>query len=119
MSEKIKIQMFGHKDGIVPASRGWGSRTRCGSGGNPITFKMYEELKAFLEDTDVKDKIEIEFIDIDKDDLSKYPKEGKLLNRGFKLPITFISGEPIFSGQVDRRRAYLILKKMWCSSTRI
>lgn len=73
---------------------------------------MYEELKIFLEDTDVKDKVEIEFIDIDKDDLSKYKEERKVLNVGYQLPITFIAGKPAFSGQVDNMRAYLMLKRI-------
>ncbi len=73
---------------------------------------MYEELKTFIEDTDVKDKIEIEFIDVDEDDLSKYPKEKNLLNKGYRLPITFISSEPVFSGQVDNVRAHSILKRL-------
>ena len=77
-----------------------------------MTFEMYEELKTFLEDTDVKDKIEIEFIDVDEDDLSKYPKEKNLLNKGYRLPITFISSEPVFSGQVDNVRAHSILKRL-------
>lgn len=53
----------------------------------------------------------MEFIDIDKDDLSKYPKERKLLDVGYQLPITLIESKPAFSGQVDKMKAYLTLKK--------
>lgn len=118
MSEKIKVQMFGNKNQLVAESCGWGPSTDCGPGQDPTTLEIYEELKIFLEDTDVKDKIEIEFIDIDKDDLSNYPRERKILNSGYQLPITFIARKPAFSGQVDKMKAYLTLKKMWCLSSK-
>lgn len=74
---------------------------------------MFEELKKFLEDTDVNDKIEIEFIDIDKDDLSKYPEEKKYISgTTHQLPITFIAGRAAFSGHVDNMKTYLILKRL-------
>lgn len=71
---------------------------------------MFKELKAFLKDTDVNDKFDIEFIDIDKADLSKYPKERKIINTSYQLPITFVSGKAVFSGKVDKMKTYLMLK---------
>lgn len=118
MTKKIKVQMFGNRNQLVPESCGWGPSTSCGPGQDPRTLEIYEELKTFLENTDVKDKIEMEFIDIDKDDLSKYPKERKLLDVGYQLPITLIASKPAFSGQVDKMKAYLTLKKMWCLSSK-
>ena len=75
MSEKIKVQMFGHKNQLISVPCGWGLSTSCGPSEDLTTIEMYEELKSFLEDTDVNEKFEMEFIDIDKDDLSKYTKE--------------------------------------------
>lgn len=73
---------------------------------------MYEELKGFLEQTDIKDQFEMEFIDINKDDLSSYGEAGEIATRGYQLPLTFIAGDPIFSGKVDNYKAYLTLKKL-------
>ncbi|WIV11099.1 hypothetical protein [Proteiniborus sp. MB09-C3] len=60
----------------------------------------------------MKDKFEMEFIDITEDDLSNYWKERKILKRGYQLPITFIAGKPVFSGKVDEMKIYLTLKRL-------
>ncbi len=73
---------------------------------------MYEELKGFLQQTDIKDQFIIKFIDLDQENLSDYEKEFKIINEGYQLPITFVQGEPIFSGKVDQFKAYLTLKKV-------
>ncbi len=112
MLEKIKIQIFGRKDQLVSAPCGCDPDTDCGPNEDSTTIELFEGLKTFLEDTDVNEKFDIEFIDIDKDDLSKYPKESKSINAGYQLPITFISGRVAFSGQVDNMKTYLILKRL-------
>ena len=73
---------------------------------------MYEELKTFLEDTEVKDKFELSFIDLNEDDLNNYPNEQKIMEKGHKLPLTFIGGRIAFKGAVDNMRTYLIVNKM-------
>ncbi|WP_312906984.1 hypothetical protein [Tissierella praeacuta] len=73
---------------------------------------MYEELKKFLEDTDVKDKFELSFIDLNEDDLNRYRNERKFIERGYQLPLTFIEGKVSFAGQVDNMRTYLIVSRM-------
>lgn len=110
--EKIKIQMFGNKKEVVSASCGWGPSTSCDPSEDLTTIEMYEKLKNFLGNTDVKDKFEMEFIDITEDDLSNYPKERKVIKRGYKLPITFIAEKPVFSGKTDEMKTYLTLKRL-------
>jgi glutaredoxin len=73
---------------------------------------MYQELEKFLKQTEIWDKIDMEFIDIKQDDTSKYDKEMKVLKTNNQLPITFIGGKPAFSGKVDNFRTYLLLKKI-------
>lgn len=110
--KKIKILIAGNKNEIVPTPCGWGPDVSCGPSEDPTTIEMYEKLKSFLESTDVKDKFEMEFIDINKDDLSNYPNEQKIIEKGRKLPITFIAGKPAFSGKVDEMKMYLTLKRL-------
>jgi len=62
--------------------------------------------------TDVKDNLEIQFIDLEEDDLSQYENERKVIDKGYQLPITFINGKPAFSGKVDQFKAYQTLKKI-------
>lgn len=113
MSKKINIQMFGYKNDVIPASCGWGPSSNCGPSEDPTTIEMYEGFKEFLKDTDVKDKFELSFIDLNEDDLNRYPSERKLIEKGLQLPLTFIEGKVAFEGQVDNMKTYLIVSKMY------
>lgn len=74
---------------------------------------MYDELYKFLDQTDMKDKFEMTFIDLEKDDLTDYENEGKVIDKeGHQLPITFIEGKPAFSGKVNNYKTYRILKRI-------
>lgn len=112
MEEKIKVQMFGIKDEVVKEQCGWGPSTDCGPSEDPTTIEMYNELYKFLEQTDVKDKFEMEFIDIEESDLSQYENAKKVIDKGYQLPITLIGGRPAFSGKVDSYKAYRVLQRM-------
>ena len=73
---------------------------------------MFENLREFLEDTDVKDKFELSFIDLNEEDLNHYPDEQKIIEKGHKLPLTLIGGKVAFKGAVDNMRTYLIVSRM-------
>jgi len=75
-------------------------------------MEIYNELYKFLKETDVKDRFEMTFIDLEEDDLTNYENEGKIIDKGYPLPITFIDGKPAFSGKVDNHKTYRILKKL-------
>jgi len=75
-------------------------------------MEIYNELYKFLEQTDIKDKFEMKFIDLEENDLNGYENEKKVIDKGYQLPITFIEGKPAFSGKVDNYKAYQILKKI-------
>ncbi len=60
----------------------------------------------------MKDRFELIFIDLLEDDLNGYEKEKKFIEKGYQLPVTFIAGKPSFSGKIDNRKAYKILKKL-------
>ncbi|WP_246579341.1 hypothetical protein [Alkaliphilus flagellatus] len=112
MEEKIKVQMFGVKDEVISAPCCCGPSTSCEPSEDLTTIEMYDELYKFLKETDVKDKFEMTFIDLEKDDLTDYENEGKVIDKGYQLPITFINGKPAFSGKVDQFKAYQVLKRI-------
>lgn len=73
---------------------------------------MYDELYKFLEQTDAKDKFEMEFIDIEENDLLQYEKAKQVIDKGYQLPITLIDGRPAFSGKVDQFKTYQVLQRL-------
>ena len=70
---------------------------------------MYEEIEQFLRDSDMKGQYEMSFIDVLEDDLTDYENEKKILDMGYQLPITFIAGQPAFSGKVDKQEILQML----------
>ncbi len=70
---------------------------------------MYEEIEQFLRDSDMKGQYEMSFIDVLEDDLTDYENEKKILDMGYQLPITFIGGQPAFSGKVDKQEILQML----------
>lgn len=112
MEDKIKVQMFGIKDEIVKEDCGWGPSTDCGPSEDQTSMEMFTSLYDFLKQTDVKEKFEMTFIDIEESDLSQYADAKKVIDKGYQLPITFIGGKPAFSGKVDSYKAYRVLQKM-------
>ena len=80
-------------------------------------MEMYEELNQFLQNTDMKDRFEMTFIDLMEDDLSGYEKEKEVLDKGYQLPITFVAGKPAFSGKVENEKVYEILKNILRENT--
>lgn len=46
------------------------------------------------------DKVEVKFVDVDKEGLDKYPVIGRVLQMGYPYPITLINGQPKFAGGI-------------------
>ncbi len=87
MDDKVKIEIFGIKN--QPAGGG------CSCGGNcgPVQTigEQYEELIQFLEGKNLSDKVDIKFIEINRENLKEYIEINKLLDEGHYLPLTFIN----------------------------
>ena len=61
----------------------------------------YKEVKTFLEGTDIKDKIEMNFIDLKRMIIPNgYEDEMKIVEKRSEHPITFIEGKPAFVGDI-------------------
>lgn len=54
--------------------------------------------------TDLKqaygDKVEVKYVDVDKEGLGNYPTMQQVLQMGYPFPITLINGAPKFAGGI-------------------
>ncbi|MFT9495966.1 hypothetical protein [Anaerosolibacter sp.] len=75
-------------------------------------MEMCEDLEKFLQETDVKEKYELSFIDLKEADLNHYENAKKVIDRTPERPLTFIAGRLAFKGKVDNFRAYQVLKRL-------
>ena len=89
MNDKIKIEVFGIKN--QPAGGGCCS---CGGNCGPVQTigEQYEELIQFLKEKNLSDKVDIKFIEINKENLKEYAEINKLLEEGYYLPLTLVNG---------------------------
>ncbi len=46
------------------------------------------------------DKVEVNFVDVEKVGLDKYPIMNQVLQMGYPYPITLINGEPKYAGGI-------------------
>ncbi|MGE5390851.1 MAG: hypothetical protein ACM3PE_07275 [Deltaproteobacteria bacterium] len=60
-----------------------------------IADRLTGELKAAYGD-----KVEVKYIDADKNGLADYPLVSRVLQMGYPYPITLINGEPKFAGGI-------------------
>ena len=73
-------------------------------------FEMSENIKKFLAEKGMNN-VKVNFIDLFEDDLTGYEYAQPIIQKGYQLPITFIAKQPAFSGKVDNRQLYDILKR--------
>lgn len=108
MNEKIKIAVFGIKDQAV----GGGS---CGAGScqaAPTIGELYTGLVNFLEQTDVKDAIELSFIDIFQKENRSFAMVEDYMDRGFNLPIVSIDNKKFFHSGLYNQLIYETVKEL-------
>ncbi len=56
---------------------------------------MSEELKKAYGD-----KVQVKYVDVDKEGLADYPMMNQVLQMGYPYPITIINGSPKFAGGI-------------------
>ena len=102
MSEKIKIEIYGIKDQLPPT--GCSSCAGCKSAGDcapPKTMgEMYDELVSYIDESQIKDKVDLSFIDIEKDTSETHEDVRKAMEVGNRIPFTAIGGVLKFQGGV-------------------
>lgn len=102
MSEKIKVEIFGIKD--QPLSCGCGCGESCGP--TKTMGLAYEEFVDFLKNSNIKDNVETQFIDVLMDNLNDHESVIKAMQSGFTLPLTAIDGELKFYGGISNEMIY-------------
>jgi len=108
MNEKIKISVFGMRDQAVGGGR-------CGEGScqaAPTIGEMYESLADYLEQTDIKDLVEVTFVDIFQNGIQGFAKIEEYMDRGFKLPIVSIDDVKFFHSGVYNHLIYETAKEI-------
>lgn len=110
MSYKIKVEVFGIKDQSV------GGGCSCGGGCGPTNTmgEMYDELVGFLSNTNLKDCIETQFIDVLRDNLNenKFVEVENMMNKGYRLPLTSVNGKFKFFGGISNEMIFGEIKKI-------
>lgn len=79
--------------------------------GNKNMFLMYKELVDYMENTDLKNKVEIEFVNTDAIDIDKYDYLQEAFKKKFMLPIVAINETVRFYGGVPNKLIYKEIKK--------
>ncbi|MDA8227589.1 MAG: hypothetical protein M0T74_07775 [Desulfitobacterium hafniense] len=101
MTDKVQIEIFGLWDaapaGDCACSDDCGPE--CGSGAT--MGEMYQELVAFFGASEMRDKVDIRFVDVIKDSLDPYETARIRLDRGCKMPLTAVNGKMRFYGAID------------------
>ncbi len=133
MDEKIKIQIFGFKDEEADSgcekkkkgsSKGCGG---CGSGGHTSGCtnciggdegkaknmqEILKDLSESIQDSDIKECAELEFIDLGKISAYEYENIEQLLEQGFTTPIVVIDGIVRYYGGISFRLIYNDVKEL-------
>lgn len=107
MDDKVRIEIFGIKN--QPAGGGCSCSGNCG----PVQTigEQYEELIEYLEEKNLSDKLNIKFVEINRENLKEYTEINKLLEAGYYLPLTSINGSFRFDGFILNELIYDEIKK--------
>lgn len=104
----MKVLYFGSRENFLP-----GTKT-CGISQDPnrdaSQYESYLELKKFLEGTDIKDQISLDFVDIKADDMSPYEKVSDLLKE-YASPIISIGDKDFIVGKSHNVNIFMKIKE--------
>lgn len=117
MNRKNAIQIFGLRDESIAesgcdSSGSDGCSSCCGCGPAPTMGYLYQELVEIMEMSDIKDRITLQFIDVNEDNMDEYEAVKKLLDTGIVLPVTAIDGVPRFYGGLSVQMIYEAVTEM-------
>jgi len=122
MENKIKVFIYGNKLSILGKDGGCGcSKTKdgCGSGCGKCSSKekksvgdMFLELENFIGATEVKSRVELKFIELDKNKIGQNEEIEDIINRGFESPIVVIDGIVRYYGGISNLLVYNDIKEL-------
>ncbi|MDP4127806.1 MAG: hypothetical protein Q8912_12805 [Bacillota bacterium] len=99
----IEIEVFGIRDEEPIGVCSCGS---CGSSSQKTMGEMFEELKHFIMQSDLVEKVQVRFFDVLEDDLSGYDTAHMMFKTGYALPLVAIEGKVCFNGGISNSRIY-------------
>lgn len=117
----IKVLIYGNKD-TDNKKRGCankkgnchtdGNCLACGSNSDNNLMESVSNLKKYIEQSDVKDQVVIEYIDLKNNVYSSYNEVDELMERGFETPITIIDGVVRYYGGISNSLIYNDVKEL-------
>lgn len=131
---KIKVQIFGIGDALLPGGCGCSSKhsgcsgeknscNGCSSGSKSCggcrtntekTLKdAYDELKMFISESDVKNQTIVEFVDLNRIDFEeKFERIKDIIEKSFEPPITVIDDIIRYYGGISNSLIYNDIKEL-------
>jgi disulfide oxidoreductase YuzD len=112
MSNTIIIEVFGIKDesaggGCCAGSCGPGE---CGPA--PTMGELYQKLVDFLAVSELKDQVQLAFVDVLADELEGHEAAKQAMEKGMALPLTVINGKVRFYGGLSTKKIYETIKTL-------
>lgn len=83
----------------------------CGGGNNPTQGELFDMLKSYVDTKRLQDLMEIQFINIDRDDMSEHPDVTGVISMGYALPLTSINGRLRMYGGINPERIEEIVRQ--------
>lgn len=106
----IEIEVFGIRDEEPTGVCSCGCS--CGSSSQKTMGEMYEELKRFIVQSDLVEKVEVRFLDVLEDDLSGFDTAHMMFKSGYTLPLVAIEGKVCFNGSISNSKIYEKIRTM-------
>lgn len=103
MWEKVKLELFGLHEN-------WSCSNGLGNIGTKTVSQSIHEFLEYFERCDVRNKVNVELVDVAKDELRNYSAVKKMLSDGYPLPYIQINGEMVCFGYLPQRMIYDIVK---------
>lgn len=116
MNEKINVKIFGNINEILGScsKKGCSGSCTCNSGcsQDKTCKKAYDNLKLFLEQSDVKDKFILEFIEVDSKAILNYEELREYIKEGYTTPYIIIDGVFRYYGGISNNLVYNDIKEL-------
>lgn len=111
MQDKIIVTIFGIKEQSSGGSSDCGCSGGC-CGPSKTMGKMYDEFVRFLSQSNIRQRIDIKFVDVLMEDMDQYEFILDAMSQGYGLPLTAINGTVKFYGGISNRQIYNTLRRI-------
>ena len=121
MDKIIKVDIYGIGEAILGSccNKNNESKSNCSGGGcnnscqsSKKCNQAYEDLNSFLKNSEVKENVSLNYIEMDSKGLAEYEEIEELIKRGFELPVTVIDGIVRYYGGISANLVYKDVKEL-------